>query len=330
MHRRQFVTLIGGAALTWPLEARAQPVDRVRRIGVMMPLAESDLEAQIVVAAFVQRLQALGWTDGGNVRIDYRWAGGDDLRIQALAKQLVALQPDLIVARSSPVVAALLQQTRIIPIVFAQVVDAERQGFVATLAHPGGNITGFTNFEPSMGGKWIGLLKAIAPQVARVAFIFNPKTAPYSEELLSSVEAATPSSAVKPIASPVQDGAEMERMVATFAAESNGGLIILPDAFMATNRDLIIALAARHGLPAIYPFRYFAADGGLMSYGVDPADSFRQVASYVDRILRGAKPADLPVQTPTKFELVINLKTAKVLGIDVPLHLQQLADELIE
>ena len=326
--RREFISLLGGAAATsplWPLAARAQG-ERMRRIGVLMPLAEDDQEARTLVTAFVNGLQEQGWTVGRNVSVDYRWAAGDARRIEAFAKELVEQNSDLILARSSPVVAALMRQTRTIPIVFFQVVDPVGQGFVANLARPGGNVTGFTIFEPTIGSKWLELLKQVAPRVARVALIYNPDTAPFAGFFFGSVAAAT--SAVVQV--PIRHASEIEHSVESFAQAPNGGLIVLPDAFTLTNRETIVALAAQHGLPAIYPFRFFATTGGLMSYGTDPAEAIRQAALYAGRILKGVKPADLPVQVPTKFELVVNLKTAKALRLDIPDKLLALADEVIE
>jgi putative ABC transport system substrate-binding protein len=326
MRRREFITLLGGAAAAWPLGAQAQQSEKVRRIGVLMPLAESDQEARILVTTFVKGLEERGWTVGRNVSIDYRWAAGDAQRIRAFAKELIEQNSDLIVARSSPVVAALMQLTRTIPIVFFQVVDPVGQGFVANLARPGGNATGFALFDPTIGGKWLGLLKEMAPRVARVALIYNPHTAPFAGFFFDSVSAATSSV----LRVPIRHASEIEPSVTNFAKVPNGGLIVLPDAFTLTNRKLIAAMAAQHRLPAIYPYRQFATTGGLMSYGTDPAEGMRQAAVYAGRILKGVKPADLPVQTPTKYELVINLETAKALGLDVPPLLLARADEVIE
>jgi putative tryptophan/tyrosine transport system substrate-binding protein len=323
--RREFITLLGGAA-AWPFAARAQQAERARRIGVLMPLAEDDQEARTLVTTFVKGMQDQGWAVGRNVSIDYRWAAGDAQRIQAFAKELVEQNSDLILARSSPVVAALMQQTRTIPIVFFQVVDPVGQGFVASLARPGGNVTGFTIYEPTIGSKWLELLKGIAPHVARVALVYNPDTAPFAGFFFGSITAAAPSVVRVPIRHP----SGIESSIVNFAKEPNGGLIVLPDAFNLTNRELIVATAAQQRLPAIYPFRFFAASGGLMSYGIDPAEAMRQAAVYADRILKGVKPADLPVQAPTKFELVINLKTAKALRLDIPDRLLALADEVLE
>ena len=331
MRRREFITLIGGAAAAWPVGARAQQPERMRRVGVLIPFAESDVDAQIRVTEFQQRLQQLGWTNGRNIRIDYRWTAGATDRIPIFAKELVQLEPDVIVGQATPSVLALGQATRTIPIVFVQVTDPVSAGFVTSLARPGGNITGFAMYEPAMGAKWLEILKEIAPGVARVALIFNPETAPgRGLFFLRSIETASPSFAVQPIATAVHDGAEIERAIDAFAREPNGGLFIMPDLTTQFHRELIIELAARHRLPAIYSQRSFVTSGGLIYYGIDTIEQFRQAASYVDRILRGAKPSELPVQGPVKFELAINLKTAKALGLNVPLTLQASADEVIE
>jgi ABC-type uncharacterized transport system, periplasmic component len=332
--RREFITLLGGAAASshlWPLAALAQQPDREKRIGVLMPFAATDPALNLAVAAFVRQLQELGWVEGRNLRIDYRWAAGDANRMQVLAKELVELQPHVIFARSTPVTAALLKQTRTIPIVFAVVSDPVGDHFVESLARPGGNVTGFTNVESSLTGKWLELLKEIAPSIKRVAFIFDPKLAPGGGSYYTRlIESAAPSFAVAPIAIPVHDAVEIEHAISEFVREPNGGLLVLPDGTTNLHRGLIIALAARHRVPAIHAFRDNVVDGGLISYGLDVVDQFRRAAGYVDRILKGAKPADLPVQLPTKFELIINLKTAKALGLDVSSQLQQRADELIE
>jgi ABC-type uncharacterized transport system substrate-binding protein len=331
MRRREFITVVGGAAVSWPLAARAQQPDRMRRIGVLMGYAESDSEGQAFVAAFREGLQKLGWVENRNMRIDYRWATSDDPdSIQRFAKELVALQPDLILSNNTPTTAATLQQTRAIPIIFALINDPIGGGFVASLARPGGNATGFIAFEGSMAGKWLELLKEIAPRVTRVAFLFNPATAPYAEYFLSPFKTAAASFAVEGIAAPVHDSSEVESVVAAHAREPNGGLIVMPSAFSTIHRMEITSLAARFSLPTVYPFRFFTELGGLLSYGNDFLDNFRRAASYVDRILKGAKPSELPVQAPVKFELVINLKTAKALGLDVPSFLRQRADEVIE
>jgi ABC-type uncharacterized transport system substrate-binding protein len=330
MRRREFIKAIAGLAIAWPLAARAQQPDRMRRIGVLMGFAESDREGQAFVAAFRGALQKLGWVEGRNIRIDYRWTALDKELMQRFAKELVALQPDLILTQSTPATAALLQQTRTIPIVFGRLADPIGSGFVASFPRPGGNVTGFVTMQPTMAGKWLELLKEIAPRVARVAMLFNPATAPYAEYWLNPFKAAAASFAVKAIVAPVRDTSELESVVAAQAHESNGGLIVMPDTFMTEHRSEITSLAARYRLPAVYPYRVFAEFGGLLSYGDDLTDNFRRAASYVDRILKGEKPSELPVQAPVKFELVINLKAAKALGLDVPVHLQQRADELIE
>jgi putative ABC transport system substrate-binding protein len=330
MRRREFIRLFGGAAAAWPLAARAQQPDRVRRIGVLMGYAESDQEAQAWVAAFREGLQKLGWTEGRNIRIDTRWAAADAELMQRFAQELVALQPDLILSQITPTTAALLQQTRTIPVIFAMVADPIGSGFVASLSQPGGNVTGFAALESSLGGKWLELLKEIAPRVNRVALLFNPATAPYAEVYLNPFKAAAASFAVQAIAAPVRDTSELEAVVAAQAREPNSGLIVMPDSFLIVHRAEITSLAARYRLPAVYPYRQFTELGGLLSYGFDRLDNFRGAANYADRILKGAKPSELPVQAPVKFELVINLKTAKALGLDVPLQLQQRADEVIE
>jgi putative ABC transport system substrate-binding protein len=295
-----------------------------------MSLAETDPEAQARVAAFRKGLQTLGWAEGRNVRIDIRWAASDAALMQRFAKELIALQPDLILSHNTPTTASLLQQTRTIPIVFVIVSDPVGSGFVASFPRPGGNITGFTNIEPTMAGKWLELLKEIAPSVARVALLFNPATAPYAEYYLGPLKAAAASFAVEAIAEPVRDAPELESVVAAHAREPNSGLLVMPDSFMNVHSADIVSLAARHRLPAVYPFHFFAEGGGLLSYGNDLFDSFRRAAGYVDRILKGEKPADLPVQAPVKFNLVINLKTAKALGLEMPPDLLALADEVIE
>ena len=331
LRRRKFISLLGSAAIIWPLAARAQQADRVRRIGVLMGFAESDRQAQGFVAAFREGLQKLGWAENRNMRIDYRWLTSDDAEsIQRLAKELVALQPDLILSNNTPTTAALLQQTRAIPIIFAIVADPVGSGFVASFPRPSGNVTGFIIFETTMAGKWLELLKEIAPRVNRVAFLFNPATAAYADYYLNPFKAAAASFAVEAIAAPVRDTSELESAVAAQAREPNGGLIVMPDAFTTAHRAEITSLAARYRLPAVYPFRYFTELGGLLSYGGDLTDNFRRAATYADRILKGAKPSELPVQAPVKFELVINLKTATALGLEVPLQLQQRADEVIE
>ena len=330
MKRRRFITLMSSAA-AWLLATTAQRGDRLRRVGVLMGYAESDSDAQSWYAAFREGLQKLGWTEGHNTQIDTRWATPDDAEsMRRFAKELVALQPDLLLSSTTPTTSALLQQTRTIPIVFAIVADPIGSGFVANFARPGGNVTGFIFTEPTMVGKWLELLKKIAPRITRVAMLFNPTSATYADYWLKPFKAAAPSFAVEAIAAPVRDRSELETVIAAQARAPNGSLIAMPDSFTDTHRVEITSLVARYRLPAVYPFRFFAEVGGLLSYGVDRTDNFRRAATYVDRILKGEKPAELPVQAPIKFELVINLKTARAIGLDVPLHLQQLADEIIE
>jgi putative ABC transport system substrate-binding protein len=331
MKRREFITLFGGAAVAWPLRARAQQGERVRRIGVLMGYAENDSEAQAWVAAFREGLQKLGWTEGRNVRIDTRWARADTQVMQRFAQELVALQPDLILSQVTPTTAALLQQTRTIPIVFTMVADPVGSGFVTSLSRPGGQVTGFATMEGSLGGKWLELLKEIAPRVARVAVLFNPTVAAtFAEYYLNPIKVAAASIGVEAIAAPVHDTSELESVVAGQAREPNSGIVVIPDAFTSVHRAEVTSLAARYRLPAIYPYRQFAELGGLLSYGFDRLDNWRRAPGYVDRILKGEKPGDLPVQAPTQYELVINLKTAKALGLDVPWILQQRGDGVIE
>ena len=315
MRRREFITLIGGAAAVWPLAGRAQQADRTRRIGVLMPLTADDPVGQARIAALREGLEKLGWIEGRNIRIDTRWmTTGDVESMQRFAKELVALQPDLIVTQSTPITATLLQETRTIPVVFALVADPIGSGFVASFAKPGGNVTGFVTIEPTMAGKWLELLKEIAPRAARVAFLFNPATATYFEYWLNPFKAAAVSFAVEAIAAPVRDRSELESVIAEQARTPNGGLVVMPDTFMDIHRVELTSLAARYRLPAVYPYRQYTAVGGLLSYGDDLIDNFRRAPTYVDRILKGEKPSELPVQGPVKFHLVINLKTAKSLG----------------
>jgi putative tryptophan/tyrosine transport system substrate-binding protein len=330
VRRREFISLLGGTAVGWPLAARAQQPERMRRIGVLMNMPADNPEGQQRAKAFETGLQELGWIHGRNLEIVYRWARHDtNLRTQA--SELVAAQPDLILGNTTPALTALQQETRTIPIVFVQVIDPVAQGFVPSLAHPGGNITGFSAYELSgIGGKWLGLLKEVAPRVVRVGLLFNPNTTPYANYFLRSFEAAASSFAVEAIPTPVHDTSELERAVAAFAVEPKAGLIAMPDVFTTVHRDLIISLAARHRLPALYPLRLFAVNGGLVSYGIESTDVLRQAATYVDRILKGAKPAELPVQLPTKYTLVVNLKTATALGLTIPESFLQRADEVIE
>jgi putative ABC transport system substrate-binding protein len=296
-----------------------------------MGFAESDSEAQAYFAAFREGLQKLGWTEGRNTRIDTRWAAPDDAdSMQLFAKELVALQPDLILSSNTPTTAALLLQTRTIPIIFANAGDPVGSGFVVSLPQPGGNVSGFMDIDPGMPGKWLELLKEIAPNVARVAALFNPATPGGGSYFFGAVKAAALSFGVEAMSVPVHDRSELEAVIAAQAREPNGGLIVMPDSFLVAHRVEVVSLAARYRLPAVYPFRFWAESGGLLSYGNDQRDNYRRAATYVDRVLRGAKPSELPVQAPVKFEMTINLKTAKALGLNIPLHLQQLADEVIE
>jgi putative ABC transport system substrate-binding protein len=329
MRRRDFISLLGGAA-TWPLAARAQQAERVRRIGVLVAAREDDATVQRRVDLLRQGMRELGWTEGRNIKVDYRWVGGDAARAKNNAAELVSQKPDVIIANSTLSLAAVRNETSTIPIVFVVVGDPIGQGFVSSFAHPGGNITGFTSFEFATGAKWLELIKEIAPELGRIAFIFNPEAGPYAEKFVQSIEPLAHSLGIRLMVTSTLDVAEIDHALVGVLGEPKGGLIVSPDAFTVTNRGLIISLAARYRLPAIYPFRYFAADGGLLSYGHDIDEPFRRAPSYVDKILRGASPADLPIQQPTKFELVINLKTAKSLGLTIPPQLLDRADELIE
>jgi putative tryptophan/tyrosine transport system substrate-binding protein len=329
IRRREFIAGLGGAG-AWPLNARVQQGEQLRRIGVLVNSRESDEQRQLLLGAFEQGLGKLGWIDGRNIRIDYRGGAADIDPLRTLASELVALRPDVLLANGSPVVAALRQATREIPIVFTTVIDPIGSGFVATLARPGGNVTGFMSTEPPLRSKWVELLKGIAPDLQRAAFLFGPDFAPIAGESVRQAEAAAVRLNVGLIATAVRNDSDVEDALAALARVPNSGLVVNNDAFSAAHRARIIALAMLHRLPAIYPSRFYATDGGLMSYGYDPIDQFRQAASYVDRILRGAKPADLPVQTPTRYEMVLNLKTARAIGLDVPPNLHALADEVIE
>jgi len=328
MRRRDFVAGLGSAA-AWPVVARAQQGARVRRIGVLMPFDENDSVSKARISALTQALADLGWTDGFNVRMDLRWGRGDTNRIRTLAQELVRLQPDIIVTDSTPATAALQRETRTIPIVFANLSDPVGSGFVQGLDRPGGNITGFANFEATLAGKWLELLSEIAPGLKRVAIMFNPDTAPVSIFVLS-FEAAARSLKVVPIMAAVHTDVEIETTITAQGREPRGGLVVMPDPFTTGHRAPIISTAARNNIPAVYYLSTLARDGGLLSYGPDQVDNFRRAASYVDRILRGAKPAELPVQLPTKFEMVVNLKTAKSLGLTVPQSILLRADEVIE
>jgi putative tryptophan/tyrosine transport system substrate-binding protein len=326
MKRREFITLLGGATVAWPLAARAQQSGQMRRVGVLTALAKDNSEGQARITAFVQGLQKLGWTEGRNLQIEYRWGSGD---LQKAAAELVALSPDVIFTTNTPAVAALQQATRSVPIVFAQVTDPVSGGYVASLAKPGGNITGFTVNDYGIAAKWVELLKEIAPYVTHVGVIRDPTTTVGIGQLGAIQSAAqTFGLEVSPLGG--RDAGDIERTVTEFAGGSNRGLITVQSPLLVNNRDLIISLAARHRLPAVYPFRFWVAAGGLISYGPDSVDPSRQAAGYVDRILKGEKPADLPVQSATKYELVINLKAAKAIGLTVPPSLLSRADEIIE
>ena len=326
--RREFMTLVGSAA-AWPPAACAQ--QRVRTVGVLLGLGSNDSEIQARISAFELGLEVLGWTLRRNLRIEYRFAESDVGRMRTLGKELVDLHPDVILAHSTAVTTAVLQATRTVPTVFVVVSDPVGSGFVASMARPGGNATGFTNHASTISGKFLDLLRRIAPGVSRVALMFNPNTATFAESFyLRPFLTAAASLAIDPTAALVHDGSDIERIIAALGSEPGGGLIVVPDNFTTVNRKVIIALAARHHVPAIYPYRYFCDDGGLMAYGVDLIDVFRRAASYVDRILKGARPADLPVQSPTKFEFVINMKTANALGLTVPQILRTSVDAVIE
>ena len=329
MRRREFITLLGGA-VAWPLAARAQQTQRARRIGILMGVGD-DAETKGWLVTFKQRLEQLGWHVGRNLQIDERWTAGDPERNRRFAGEILAMQPDAIFAFSSVAVAALQHENRSVPIVFTAISDPVGSGFVQSLARPGGNATGFTNFVPTMAAKWLEVLKEIAPEVRHAALLFNPQTAPYvSEYSRGPFEAAAPAFGVRASAAIVHEMPEIEAAMAALAREPGGGLVVPPDNFSYVHRSMIFALAARHRLPAVYPFQFMAREGGLVSYGVDLGETFPRAAEYIDRILGGAKPADLPVQAPTKFELAINLKVANALGLTVPPTLLARADEVIE
>ena len=332
MKRREFITLLGGAAVAWPLAARAQRTDQVRWVGVLMGYGEADPEAKALLSEFTQALSELGWIEGRNLRTDVRWAPGRTDLMHTFAKELVNLQPDVILADSTPVTAALKRETSTIPIVFAAVADPVGSGFVASLPRPGGNITGFGSLETgSMASKWLELLTGIAPGIKRAVMMFNPETAPYIKSyVLPSFEAAARSLRVAPIAAPVHSDAEIEMVITELAREPGGGLLGMPDNFVEIHRALIISLAARNNVPAVYQTPVIARDGGLLSYGADFRDIFHRAARYVDSILHGAKPSELPVQLPTKYLMVVNLKTAIMLGLTVPPSILLSADEVIE
>ena len=330
MRRRDFVKGVAGSAIGWPLAARAQQRERLRRIGVLVTVREDDANAQAHLALFRQGLSELGWTDGRNINVDYRWLGGDAARAKINAAELVSQKPDVIIAINTPSLTAVRNETSTIPIVFINVADPVGQGFVSSLAHPGGNITGFGALDFATSAKWLELIKEIVPQVRRVAFIFNPVLGPFAEKFVQAIAPIASSSGIDLMVSPTRDAAEIDQALTAVSGEPKGGLIVNPDGFTTTNRGLIISLAARYRLPAIYGYRFFATDGGLLSYGHDQNETWRGAPSYVDKILRGASPADLPIQQPTKFELIINLNTAKALGLTIPLQLLDRADELIE
>ena len=331
LRRREFISLLGGAAAAWPLAAHAQPADRMRRIGVLLQVGENDAEVQARLKVFRDALQELGWTDGRNVRFDYRWTAGKADRAREFARELAKVGPEVIVGQGTISARALRQATDTIPIVFVQVTNPVGQGFVASLAHPGGNVTGFAMYEPEMATKWLEILKEVAPGVTRVAVMFNPETVPGGGTFfVRAIEAASPSLSVQPFIIPVHNSSEIEHAFNVIAREPNAGLLVPPDATTYIHRELIVTLAARHRVPAIYTQRFMVTIGGLICYGIDTVEQFRQTASYVDRILRGTKPSNLPVQRPVKFELIINLKTAKALGLTVPQSMLLRADEVIE
>jgi putative ABC transport system substrate-binding protein len=326
--RREFIALLGGAA-AWPLAAEAQP-ERMRRIGVLTVFSKDDPVHLAYMAALREGLQKLGWLEGRNVKIEYGWAVPDAESVQRVARELIALKPDLIVTENTVGTASVLQQTRTIPIIFVNIADPVGSGFVASFPRPGGNATGFLATEPTIGGKWLELLKEIAPRVTRAALVFNPATASYAEVYLNPFKAGASSLGVEGFAAPVGDIAQFESVVASLAREPNGGFIVMTDPFFNVHRAEVAASAFRHRLPAVYPWHSFAEVGGLLSYGNDLSDNYRRAATYVDRVLRGANPNDLPVQAPVKYELVVNAKTAKALGLDVPISLRLRADEVIE
>ncbi len=329
VRRRDFIKGAGSAAV-WPLAAQAQQPDRMRRLGILMAVAESDADARKGVSILQERLEKLGWKDGNNIRIEYRWGNGNPDRIQDLAKELVDLQPDVLVGHSTPSTKGLLKQTHTIPIVFLSVTDPLGQGLVSSLSHPWGNITGFADFEVSLGTKWVEILKQIVPGVRRVTAIFNPETAPYYGLYLQSINAGTSLLGIESIPIQVHSEADIENAIRKVGSEPDSGLFVLPDSHNRVHRKRIIELTAQYRVPAIYFLRYFATDGGLISYGPDEMDLFRRTAGYVDQILKGAHPSDLPVQQPTKFELIINLTPAKALGLTIPRGVLSIADDLVE
>jgi putative tryptophan/tyrosine transport system substrate-binding protein len=330
MRRREFIGVVGGAAVAWPLASRAQQSDRVRRIGVLIALGEDDPQGQQQAQTLLQSLQELGWKRGTNLEVDLRWGGTNNERIQIMAKELVAEQPDVIQVTTTTATAAVLRETRTISVVFSIVADPVGPGFVASLPHPGGNATGFIVIESSMGSKWVGLLKEVAPDVSRITLLFDPATGPQVDYYRGPIEAAARSLAISLKSAPVGSLAAIESEIAATAQQRHAGLILLPEIFTYTHRDLIVSLANRANLPAVYPFSAFTSAGGLLSYGVDLLDLQRRAAGYVDRILKGSNPKDLPVQLPTKFELAVNVKTAKALGLTIPPSLIATADQVLE
>jgi len=330
MRRREFITLVGGAAITWPVTARAQQPDRMRRIGLLMIVPEGDPQSRADRDALESGLHALGWIVGRNVGLEYHWSDGDEALLRKYAAELVSTSPDVLMAEGTAALAAVNRETKSIPTIFVNVSDPVGQGFVASLARPGGNATGFTLFEFSMATKWVEILREVAPTAKHIGFLYNPVGYPYENLFFQAVRAAAENFKIDVNPIPVQEDAEIERSLAGLAQQPDSGLIALHDPFTIKRRDLVIAQVARHRIPAVYTLRAFAMSGGLISYGVDLADPWRKAATYVDRVLKGAKPGELPVQQPTKFELVVNIKTAKALGLDVPLTLQMTADEVIE
>ena len=330
MKRRTFITLLGGAAAAWPLAAHAQQAQETRRVGALLILRENDPEGKVWLRAFQEELQRLGWEQGRNIQIEYRFAGSEEQRLRTGAAELVGMRPDMLFAAGTPALVALTRETRSLPIVFVQVSDPVKLGLVASLARPGGNITGFVTVESAFAGKWLELLRDTAPGRNRVAVILDPDNPSQLALYFQGIETAAPTFGMHLTRADVRSADDIERAIEAVAQQPNGALVVVPTAVTILNRDLIIALAARHRLPAIYPYRIFAVSGGFISYGVNLLDSYRQAASYVGRILKGAKPGDLPVQLATKFELVVNLKTAKALGLNIPEPFLQHADEIIE
>jgi ABC-type uncharacterized transport system substrate-binding protein len=330
VRRRDVITLLGVAACSWPIALRAQQTERVRRVGVLMGLSSTDRGAQAEVAAFRQRLSALGWTEGRNIHLEFRWAGGDPALARTFAKELMAINPDLLMGRSTPTTAALKRETSTIPIVFVNVAEPIESGFVQSLARPGGNITGFTNFEGSIGGKWLQLLQECDPRIKLVAVIYNPATAPFAGSFLRSIQSAAPKLAMEVVAMPVQSEGEITAALMAFSQQPGSGLVAIPDSFTLEHRKRIISVCAEARLAALYANLVATPDGGLIAYAVDTRTLFHRAASYVDRIFRGAKPGELPVEQPTQFELSINLKTSKALGLEIPAPLIARADEVIE